>query len=83
MSRQLSAIRDIEGGHFHVLAGVLFDENFNVTKAALIPAALVVARSTFVARTKSNRFILHDDVWIAPGVTDVTEQIRAAMPEGL
>ncbi|OYU72039.1 MAG: hypothetical protein CFE32_24915, partial [Alphaproteobacteria bacterium PA3] len=35
-SRQLSAIRDIDGGHFDVLAGVLIDDNFNVMRAALI-----------------------------------------------
>lgn len=79
-SRQLSAIRDIGGGHFHVLAGVLFDDDFNVMKAALIPAALVVNRSTFIARTNCNRFMLRDDVWTAPGVRDVTAEIAAAMP---
>lgn len=79
-SRQLSAIRDIEGGHFQVLAGVLFDDDFNVMKAALIPAALVAERSTFITRTNSNRFMLRDDVWNAPGVVDVTAEISAAMP---
>lgn len=42
-SRQLSAIRDIGGGHFDVLAGVLFDDDFNVMKAALIPIACVTS----------------------------------------
>jgi hypothetical protein len=79
-SRQLSAIRDLERGHFHVLAGVLFDDDFNVMKAALIPAALVAERSTFIARTNSNRFMLRDDVWNAPGVRDVSAEIAAAMP---
>lgn len=79
-SRQLSAIRDIEGGHFHVLAGVLFDDDFNVMKAALIPVAFVVEKSTFIARTNSNRFMLRDDVWTTPGVRDVTAEIAAAMP---
>lgn len=79
-SRQLSAIRDIEGGHFHILAGVLFDDDFNVTKAALVPVALVAEKSTFIARTNSNRFMLRDDIWTAPGVRDVTAEIAAAMP---
>ncbi|PDQ21480.1 hypothetical protein CN311_08850 [Mesorhizobium sanjuanii] len=79
-SRQLSAIRDIEGGHFHVLAAVLFDDDFRVMKAALVPVGLVVEHSTFVKRTNSNKFIMRDDVWNAPGVRDVTAEIAAAMP---
>ncbi|CAB4327808.1 hypothetical protein GJU89_15430 [Brucella sp. 09RB8918] len=79
-SRQLSAIRDINGGHFDVLAGVLFDDDFNVMKAALIPIAFVIERSTFIAHTNSNKFMLRDDVWNAPGVRDVTAEIAAAMP---
>lgn len=79
-SRQLSAIRDIDGGHFDVLAGVLFDDDFNVMKAALVPIGYVVERSIYIAHTNSNKFILRDDVWTAPGVRDVTAQISAAMP---
>lgn len=79
-SRQLSAIRDIGGGHFDVLAGVLFDDDFNVMKAALVPIAFVVERSTYIAHTNSNKFMLRDDVWTAPGVRDVTAEIAAAMP---
>lgn len=79
-SRQLSAIREIEGGLFDVLAGVLFDDDFKVMKAALIPAILVIERSSYIARTNSSRFMLRDDVWNAPGVTDVTLEIAAAMP---
>lgn len=79
-SRQLSAIRDIDGGHFDVLAGVLFDDDFNVMKAALVPIAFVVERSTYIAHTNSNKFMLRDEVWTAPGVRDVTAEIAAAMP---
>lgn len=79
-SRQLSAIRDIGGGHFDVLAGVLFDDDFNVVRAALIPIAFVAERSTYIAHTNSNKFMLRDDVWSAPGVRDVTAEIAAAMP---
>lgn len=79
-SRQLSAIRDINGGHFDMLAGVLFDDDFNVVKAALIPIAFVIERSTYIAHTNSNKFMLRDDVWSAPGVRDVTALIAAAMP---
>lgn len=79
-SRQLSAIRDIAGGHFDVLAGVLFDDDFNVMKAALIPIAFVIERSTYIAHTNSNKFMLRDDVWTVAGVRDVTAEVAAAMP---
>ncbi|MCO6387801.1 hypothetical protein GTK01_12355 [Aliihoeflea sp. 40Bstr573] len=79
-SRQLSAIRDIEKGHFQQLAAVLFNDDFQVMKAALVLAKLVVEKSTFIAHTNSNRFMLRDDVWSAPGVRDVTAEIAAAMP---
>lgn len=36
-SRQLSAIRDLAGAHFDFLAGILFNEDYTVMKAAIIP----------------------------------------------
>ncbi len=79
-SRQLSAIRDLAGGHFDVLAGVIFDDDFCVVRAALIPRGVVEARSTYVAHTNSHKFILREDVWSAAGVRDVTAEVAAAMP---
>lgn len=76
-SRQLSAIRDIAGGHFDFVAGILFTEEYRVLRAALIPYEIVKQRATFVTRTNSHRFILHDDVWRASGVRDVTKRLRA------
>jgi hypothetical protein len=76
-ARQLSAIRDLAGGHFDFLAGILFSEDYGVFRGAIVPHALVVERATFVRRTNSYRFILHDDIWNAPGVNDVTLELRA------
>jgi hypothetical protein len=73
-SRQLSAIRDLNG--FDVLAAVLFDDNYLVMKAALIPAIVIRDRSKFVEHTNSNRFLLRDEIWSVAGVTDVSEQLR-------
>lgn len=78
-SRQLSAIRDLEGAHFDMLAGVLFSEDYNVSRAAIIPRATVIAHAVFVKRTNSHKFHLRDDVWQAPGVTDVTAELRAVV----
>lgn len=76
-SRQLSAIRDLPGAHFDFIAGVLFNEDYTVMRAALIPYSLAVERATFVEHTNSHKFLLRDDVWNAPGVRDVTAQLRA------
>jgi len=74
-SRQLSAIRDLVGRHFDYLAAVVFSEDYGILRAAIIPYAVVEHRATFVERTNSHRFILHDDVWNAPGVRDVIQAL--------
>lgn len=78
-SRQLSAIRDIAGGHFDILAGVLFDDDYRVLRAILMPRAAVVRHSTYIAHTNSNKFMLSDAVWSMDGVTDVSREIKTAM----
>lgn len=76
-SRQLSAIRDLAGVHFDYLAGVLFSEDYQVFRAAIIPRLVIETHTTFMTRTNSHRFVLHDDVWGAADVSDVTSQLRA------
>jgi hypothetical protein len=76
-SRQLSAIRDLSGAHFDFLAGVLFDEDYRIMRAALVPHAVAMERATFVERTNSQRFLLRDEIWNAPGVCDVTTELHA------
>lgn len=76
-SRQLSALRDLPAGHFDFLAGLLFDSNYKVRRAAIIPRRLIESSATFVVRTNSHKFYLRDEVWHAPGVRDVTLQLQA------
>jgi hypothetical protein len=76
-SRQLGAIRDFAGRHFDYLAGVLFAEDHTVLRAALVPYSVVAERASFVKRTNSHRFVLHEDVWNALGVRDVTKELGA------
>ena len=76
-SRQLSAIRNLDGSHFDVLAGVLFNEDYSVLRAALVPRSVVVDRAKFVEHTNSHKFLLRDDVWKLKGVNDVTENLNA------
>ncbi len=75
-SRQLSAIRDFDG--FDTLAAVLFDDEYRVSRAALIPNAVVRERCKFVRHTNSHKFMLTDDVWDDERVTDVTEKLQTA-----
>ncbi len=76
-SRQLSAIRNLMGAHFDFLAGVLFNEDYTVMRAALIPHTIALERAAFVEYTNSHKFMLRDDVWDASGVRDVTAELRA------
>ena len=79
-SRQLSAIRDLDG--FDTLAAVLLDKDYRVLRAALIPCAVVRRRCKFVRHTNSYKFMLTDDVWDDRRVTDVTGKLRAVEAEG-
>ena len=79
-SRQLGAIRKLDDGPFDQLAGVLFDEEFQVLRAILVPLAVVRQRSVHVAYTSSWRFLLHDDTWLAAGIRDVTEDLWRIAP---
>lgn len=76
-SRQLSAIRDLKDAQFDFLAAVLFDARYAIKRAALIPHAVLVERSSFVERTNSHRFLLRDAIWDSRGVRDVTASLRA------
>lgn len=76
-SRQLSAVRNLEKAHFDFLAGVLFNEDFSVQRAALIPYQVVKDHAVFVKHTNAWKFVLADPIWAVPGVEDLTERLRA------
>lgn len=73
-SRQLSAIRELGG--FDTLAAVLFDHEYRVSRAALIPNEVVRNRSKHVKRDNKWNFILTDDVWDEEGISDVSEVLK-------
>lgn len=77
-SRQLSAIRRLPENNFDYVAGVLFDEDFSIMRAALIPHALVLENAKYVEATNSWRFLLRDEVWGWTGVEDVSAKLRSA-----
>jgi hypothetical protein len=77
-SRRLGALRDLPAQGFDVLAAVLFQEDYRVLKAALIPHARVVDLAKRVERTNSWRFLLRDAIWSVPDVRDATHDVRKA-----
>lgn len=76
-SRQLSAIRELDGCHFDFLAGIIFNERYEVAKAIIVPHSSIQGRCTYVKRTNSHKLLLHDDVWKLPGAKDVTTKLQA------
>src|SRR5258708_5006629 len=77
-SRQLGALRDLSAQGFDVLAAVLFQEDYRVLKAALIPHARIGDLAKRVERTNSWRFLLRDAIWSVPDVRDATHDLRKA-----
>jgi len=75
-SRQLSAIRDLEGKHFNFLIAVVYDKNFEVILALKIPYAVVVAKSSFVKSTNSYKLEAKDGLKNEPGVEDIAHLLR-------
>lgn len=76
-SRQLSAIRELDACHFDFLAGIIFNERYEVAKAIIVPHKAIRGRCTYVEHTNSHKLLLHDDVWKLPGAKDVTKKLRA------
>jgi hypothetical protein len=75
-SRQLSAIRDIQGEHFNFLIAVVYDKDFEVILALKIPRSVVVAKSTYVKSTNSYKLMAEDGLKDEPGVEDIAHLLR-------
>jgi len=75
-SRQLSAIRDVEGEHFDFLIAVIYDQNFDILRAFKIPREVVQKAGKHSKHT--NSLILHarDALLDEVGVKDITKQLR-------
>ncbi|USI73876.1 hypothetical protein [Sphingomonas morindae] len=76
--RQLGVMRGLPQGTFDFLAAALFDCDFVVARAAIIPQAVVAARATHARHVNGWRFILDDAIWTIDGVRDVTDPLRSA-----
>lgn len=77
-SRQLSAIRKLPDKTFDMLAAVVFDADYQVSRAILVPHVEVAARAARVEHTNSWRLTMDDKLWRAPGAIDVTKPLSLA-----
>lgn len=75
-SRELSALRKLDAGGFDYLAAVLFEADYSIKRAVIIPHALVFKNSKYAKHTNAWRFLLRDAAWKWPGVRDVTDKLR-------
>jgi len=67
-SRQLSAIRKYDEKDFDQLAAVIFDENFNILVAVLIPHDVIGEYASFQRHTNAHNLIVNDRVVDDPRV---------------
>lgn len=74
-STHLSHIRRLEYRPFDLLAAVIFDANFCVGYAALIPPEVVLERSRFSKHSNAHIFLFKRNVLTDPRVTDITSKI--------
>ena len=77
-SRQLSFIRRLPDKTFDFLASALFNADYSIRRAAIVPHVLLEPRCRFSKHTNGWLFKLEDDVWDMPGVRDVTHELKAA-----
>lgn len=77
-SRQLSFMRNMNAKPFDYLVGIIFDAQFCVHRACVVPFDVVQARAAFSKHVNAHRLLLRDEVWHLPGVRDVTSEVRKA-----
>jgi hypothetical protein len=77
-SRQLGAFRSFE---FDYLAAVLFQEDYTVERAIIIPVTSIKGRTHRSTHTNSDLFFLEDYIWDWPEIQDATETLRRTQSE--
>ena len=74
--RQMGAIRGLEKNQFDFLACVIFDRNFEIFRAVLIPHSLVTKHAKHQTHVNAARFMLKDSILEDPEVEDITQKLR-------
>ena len=77
-SRQLGHIPRLPDRPFDMLAAVLLNDKFRVTRAAIVPYEVVKQHAAYVESVRGWRFMLRDSVWDIADVKDVTLELQEA-----
>lgn len=77
-SRQLSFMRNLTAKPFDFLVGIIFDAEFRVHRACVIPFEVVQSRSAFSKHVNAHRLVLRDEIWAVLGVCDKTAEMTEA-----
>ena len=72
-STQLSVLRGLDLCHFDYLVGVLFNADFSVLRACLVPHDVVTRLATYRKHVNGWIFLLQPPVWNDPQVRDLTQ----------
>ncbi|TMP43502.1 hypothetical protein CWB96_02380 [Pseudoalteromonas citrea] len=75
-SRQLSAIRKYEEQDFDELAAVIYDEDFNIIEALLIPHTVVGEYASYRKHVNAHILILKGPILSDPRVRCIEEVVR-------
>jgi hypothetical protein len=76
-SRQLGIIRNLESKDFDYLAAVLFDNNFEIKEAYLIPHRRVSKFGSFSKHQNGHILQLKGKLLEPPGVKDITSTLKS------
>ena|SRR5438094_5300962 len=76
-STQLSALRNLKGGPFDFLVGVIYNPDFTVAYGGIVPYALVLENSVSREHVNAHIFIMRRSVLALPGVVDISRQLGA------
>ena len=76
--RQLSTIRSWD---FDVLAVVLFNDDYSVFQAALVPASIARNLARHISHVNGDRVYATDDLMLAAGATDISEELRVTVSQ--
>lgn len=78
MSRptRFGTIRKLEDHRFNFLVVVLFDENFLVTHARILPRVYITKKAFWQAHVNGWILPIRDDLWVCKGGIDITSKLR-------
>lgn len=77
-SRQLSFMRNLDTRPFDYLVGIIFDAEFRIYRACVVPFDVVQKLSAFSKHVNAHRLLLRDEVWSLPGVRDVSAEMTSS-----